>query len=99
MSIPQFSVWDSTDCLRVHEASLALLEDPGVEVKYGPAVEVLAGLGARIEGTRVKLDADLVDRALSSAPRQATVQSRDHETSLNLAQGHSYFGPVFGSVM
>jgi trimethylamine--corrinoid protein Co-methyltransferase len=93
MSIPQFSVWDSTDCLRVHEASLALLEDPGVEVKYAPAVELLAGLGARIEGTRVKLDADLVDRALSSAPRQATVQSRDHETSLNLAQGHSYFGP------
>src|SRR5674476_532313 len=93
MSIPQFSVWDSTDCLRVHEATLALLEDPGVEVKYGPAVEVLADLGARIEGTRVKIGADLVDRALSSAPRQATVRSRDHASLLTLAQGHSYFGP------
>jgi trimethylamine---corrinoid protein Co-methyltransferase len=93
MSIPQFSVWDSTDCLRVHEASLALLEDPGVEVKYGPAVEVLADLGARIEGTRVKIGADLVDRALSLAPRQATVRSRDHASSLSLAQGQSYFGP------
>jgi hypothetical protein len=45
MSIPQFSVWDSTDYLRVHEASLALLEDPGVEVKCGPPVGVLAELG------------------------------------------------------
>jgi len=93
MSIAQFTVWDSTDCLRVHNASLALLEDPGVEVKHGPAVKVLSDLGARVEGTRVKIGADLVDRALSSAPRQATVLSRDHESSLTLSQGQSYFGP------
>lgn len=54
MSVAQFSVWDSTDCLGVHEASLALLEDPGVEVKCGPAVGALADLGARIGGRRVK---------------------------------------------
>jgi trimethylamine--corrinoid protein Co-methyltransferase len=93
MSIAQFTVWDSTDCLRVHNASLALLEDPGVEVKHGPAVKVLSDLGARVKGTRVKIGADLVDRALSSAPRQATVLSRDHESSLTLSQGQSYFGP------
>jgi hypothetical protein len=50
MSIVQFSVWDSTDCLWVHEASLALLEDPGVEVKYGPAVEVFAEFGRPYRG-------------------------------------------------
>jgi trimethylamine--corrinoid protein Co-methyltransferase len=93
MSIAQFSVWDSTDCLRVHEASLSLLEDPGVEVKYGPALEILGDLGARIDGTRARIGAELVDRALSSAPREATVRSRDRTSSLTLSQDHSYFGP------
>jgi len=93
MSTPQFSVWDSADCTRVHEASMALLDDPGVEVKYGPALEVLAGLGADVQGTRVRIKSDLVDQAISSAPRTAAVRSRSGHASLTLAQGNSYFGP------
>jgi trimethylamine:corrinoid methyltransferase-like protein len=41
----------------------------------------------------MKIGADAVDRALSSAPRQATVWSRDHTSSLTLSQGHSYSAP------
>jgi trimethylamine--corrinoid protein Co-methyltransferase len=93
MSIPQFSVWDPADCQRVHEASLSLLEDPGVEVKYGPALEILAGIGAKVDGTRVRIPADLVERALATAPREAIVRSRSDGASLKLSQGNSYFGP------
>jgi trimethylamine--corrinoid protein Co-methyltransferase len=85
-------VWDDGQCSRINEHSLALLEDPGVEIKYAPALDVLHGAGARINGTRVRISASMVEHALGQAPSSAVVKSRGLASSLELVQGNSYFG-------
>ena len=99
MSSASLTVWDEADCRRVHEATLAVLDGCGVEVRnFPPALELFSCAGARIAGTRVRIGPDLVERALASAPRSWPVSSRGSEAelgaaALDLRDGESYFGP------
>ena len=93
MTAAQLTLWDDDACARVHQATLHVLSECGVEVLgYAPALDVLSRLGADVRGTRVRLSPELVDDALVSAPRTWTLRSRGDGDDLELAQGRSYFG-------
>ena len=51
MSKPTIRIWNSEECERVHQATLTVLDECGVEVLYGPALARFAAAGAGIEGT------------------------------------------------
>jgi trimethylamine--corrinoid protein Co-methyltransferase len=85
-------LWDDEECQRVHEATLRVLDECGVEVKYEPALKLFAEAGARVDGTRVRLDRRLVEDALASAPRSWVVKSRNRGEVLVLEDGNVYFG-------
>ena len=76
MPAARLIVWDDAACWRVHEATLALLEETGVEVRHAGARELLAEAGARLDGTRARIPAALVDEALQSAPRRFALRER-----------------------
>ncbi len=92
MSAARITVWSEDDCRRVHEATLKVLAETGIDVRYAPALEVFAAAGGRVDGTRVRLDAAAVDKALASAPRTWTVRSRGRDEALELRNGNTYFG-------
>ena len=103
MPAARLTVWDDAACWRVHEATLALLEETGVEVRHAGAREQLADAGARVEGTRARIPAALVDAALQSAPRHFKLRERGASGGegharrgelggLELEDGKSYFG-------
>ena len=103
MPAARLIVWDDAACWRVHEATLALLEETGVEVRHAGAREQLAEAGARVEGTRARIPAALVDAALQSAPRHFKLRERGASGGegharrgelggLELEDGKSYFG-------
>ncbi len=86
-------VWDEPACGRVHEASLRLLARTGVAMKHARARESCAAAGAAVDGRRVRLPAELVERALASAPRSWALRPRGGDTApLELAAGNTYFG-------
>ena len=58
----------------MHEATLDVLAETGIDVHYAPAVEVFAGAGAQVDGTRVRFPAELVEAAIESAPRDWTIK-------------------------
>lgn len=87
-----FSVWDEKACQRVHDATLEVLAETGVDVLHDEARKLLASAGARVEGTRVFIDAGLVDEALASAPRAFTLNSRGGDAPLAIRDGECYFG-------
>jgi trimethylamine--corrinoid protein Co-methyltransferase len=90
----RISVWGAPECERLHAASLEILERCGVEVKHPRGLELLAGAGARVAGTRVRIPAGVVATALASAPRSWTVHGRVDDDSLDivLEDGRTYFG-------
>jgi trimethylamine---corrinoid protein Co-methyltransferase len=100
-------VWDDEACWQVHEATLALLEETGVEVGDEAALRVFAEAGARVDGRRVRIGADLVEGALAGAPRRFPLKARPGGArdgsdgpdavltaalDLEIADGRSYFG-------
>ena len=94
MPTATLTLWNEADCRRLHEATLTLLADVGVEVLQDEAsLRLYAELGADVHGTRVRFAPDLVERALASAPREWVVRPRGGDTEpLQLRDGASYFG-------
>jgi len=86
-------VWGEAECRRVHEATLELLANVGVDVRYEPAVELFHAAGAQVEGCRVRVPAALVEAALASAPREWLLKPRGGDTEpLVLRDGEVYYG-------
>jgi trimethylamine--corrinoid protein Co-methyltransferase len=85
-------VWDEVACRRVHEATLQVLAEVGVDVRFPTGVELFRGLGARVDGIRVRLDPALVESALAAAPRSWPLRSRGRDEVLDLADGRIYYG-------
>jgi trimethylamine---corrinoid protein Co-methyltransferase len=93
MTTAQLTLWNDEECARVHEATLRVLEECGVEVLgYAPALEAFAAAGADVQGTRVRLGREQVDAALASAPRSWTLRPRGDGPAHELAQGRTYYG-------
>ena len=87
------NVWDHVACGRVHDASLRLLAGTGVDMKHERARELCAAAGASVDGRRVRIPADLVERALAAAPRSWMLRPRGGDTApLELTDGRTYFG-------
>ena len=85
------SVWDDEACAKAHAASRSVLERAGVEIGHLEALALLAGAGARVEGTRVFIPGALVDDALASAPAAFATPGRGRG-GMQLEQGRSWFG-------
>jgi len=93
MNEARLTIWDDVACKRVHEATLEVLADTGIEVRYAPAVEIFAKAGAKVDGTRVRIPAKLVDDAIACAPRDCMIKPRGGDSApLVLDAHHSYCG-------
>ena len=80
----------------IHEASLTILEETGISCEAGQE-ELLARLektGAKIDRSqsRVRFGKDLVTEALSQAPDQIVLYSRDGKNDLDLQGDQVHFG-------
>jgi len=93
MNEARLTIWDDAACKRVHEATLEVLAETGIEVRYAPAVELFAKAGAKVDGMRVCIPAELVESAIASTPRDWTLKPRGGDTEpLVLDAHHSYCG-------
>ena len=83
----------SDDQIRdLHLATLEVLERTGVSVQDARACELLKKAGARVDGERVRISADLVDRAIRSAPERVVISARTGERVMPLEAGRVFFG-------
>ena len=77
---------------RIHEATIEILSGTGVVVKNREALTLLAEAGATVDGNRVKIPENLVDRAIESAPENITVYDRKGKVAMSLGDGRNHFG-------
>ena len=104
---PYIQFLDEEKCLKVHNATLELLERTGVWLNDPECLEMLRGAGAKIVEAsskgrseykqRVRIPAHLVEEAIRSAPESITVYNRQGEVAMNLEERKYYFG-FFGDV-
>ena len=84
--------------MAVHEASLKLLQEVGIEFMGSAAREKFRQAGAEVDDATglVRVPEDLVDRALASAPRRFTLTPRNPERRLHVGDNNIAFGLVAG---
>ncbi len=66
----------------IHQATLRILDEVGVVLTQPAARELLSGNGARVQGERVLLPPDLVERTVSQSSRRVTVRGRGSAVTL-----------------
>lgn len=92
MTDSRLATWDADTCARVHEATLAILAEPGVDVHHEGARKLLAGEGAQVDGVRVRFPTSLIESALASSLRSFPLTSRGGCEPLLMEDGRVYFG-------
>src|SRR5689334_1600517 len=81
----------------VHERAMTVLEEIGTDVRHPQALEVLAGLGQKIDGERVRWDREFVMEMLAKAPAAFTLQGRNPHRAVRIGDGGPVLTPVGGS--
>ena len=82
---------------RIHNASMDILEDIGVDFRDPIAIEQWKTAGADVQGERVRFDRNMVMELISSIPETITLHARNPEKSVKLGEGHTIFVPMTGA--
>ena len=80
----------------IHDASLRVLEELGIELWSETARQLFADAGAIVDGEVVRVGREVIEHALSTAPRQFTLTSRNPDKALTIGGDHMAFGLVAG---
>ncbi|MGE5532219.1 MAG: trimethylamine methyltransferase family protein [Bacteroidota bacterium] len=83
---------------RVHEASLRILGEIGVEVPHADMLSRFAEAGARVDFERrvVRIPADCVENCLRTAGKQFSIFGRDESKTARFGQGTRNFNSIAG---
>ncbi|MBF0467628.1 MAG: trimethylamine methyltransferase family protein [Desulfamplus sp.] len=82
---------------QVHEATMQVLEDAGLDIKYEPARQVLAKGGCRVDGVRVHFPRKVVEAQIKNAPSQFTLYARNSEKDVLIGGENIAFMPCYGA--
>ena len=82
---------------RIHQTSMDLLANVGVEFPCQEALAVFQEHGIRTDGSRVYLSEDQVTKALETVPKQFTIHARNPERNVTIGTGHIVFAPGYGA--
>ena len=90
---PVITVFSEKQKEKIHNSVLQLLGKTGIIVKEPEMLEILRANGAKIKGKeKVKLPADLVEEAISKAPKKVVIYNREGKEALVLEDRKSYYG-------
>jgi trimethylamine---corrinoid protein Co-methyltransferase len=80
----------------VHNESLRVMEEIGMDMIYAEAREILADAGAIVMGDRVRIGRDIIEEALKTPPSEFTFHARNPEHSIRVGGKWIAFAPVGG---
>jgi len=92
LKIPRVRMLSPEDCRIIHQSSLKVLERTGVDVLDPSAVDLFAAAGCTVDGRRVKVPPQLVDRALHDTPSGVRIANRAGAPAMCLEGDRVYFG-------
>jgi trimethylamine--corrinoid protein Co-methyltransferase len=82
---------------QIHDTSMRLLANVGVEFPYQPALATFQKHGVKTSGQRVYLSEDQVMKGLACAPKQFTIHARNPERNVVIGGGRPVFAPGYGA--
>ena len=96
-SVPVYELLDEERLTLVHEASLRLLEEVGIDFRDDEAIAMWREAGAEVQDYRVHIPAELLMDLVAKAPSRFTVLARNPERSTEIGGNKVAFAPTYGS--
>jgi trimethylamine--corrinoid protein Co-methyltransferase len=85
------------DLQQIHQTSMKLLANVGVEIPSEDALAVFRKQGIKTDGSRVFLSEQQVMNALESVPAQFTIHARNPDRNVTVGAGQPVFAPGYGA--
>ncbi|MCL2299415.1 MAG: trimethylamine methyltransferase family protein [Firmicutes bacterium] len=76
----------------IHAGMLEILQETGCELHHEGALRLLQAAGARIDGKRVYLPAEFIEKALKGPPSRVVLYDRSGNPAMDLRGRNAYFG-------
>jgi trimethylamine--corrinoid protein Co-methyltransferase len=95
--IPVYEILDAERLELIHRASLAILEEIGIDFRDDEAVEMWRDAGAEVERYRVRIPGELLMDLVAKSPSEFTVRARNPERSTEIGGNKVAFAPTYGS--
>ncbi len=90
---PRLTLLDQAHLEQIHDSSLQILASVGVRVDSEPALHLLGrASGISLEGDRVLISPERVERALETAPSEIDIYDRQGAFRFQLGSGEARFG-------
>jgi len=71
----------------IHDATMEVLADTGVEFQNQEALTLFKSHGAAVDGKRVKFSPQLIEKSIETAPASFTLFARDEQRSIVVGEG------------
>ena len=78
---------------QVHDASIRILQEVGIDFRYPPALEILKKGGAKVDGERVFFPEQLVEAQIGKAPAEFILYARKPDCDVVIGGSHMAFTP------
>lgn len=95
-NVPAYRLLDAEGLERLHQASLHILVELGIDFHDDEVCSLFRRHGARVDGRRVWLTPDLVEAGLARAPQQFVQLARNPARNLSVGGEHCVCAPVYG---
>lgn len=81
----------------IHQASLSILQEVGIDFRDAVALQQWQQAGARVEGERVYLDGELIEQLLAHAPASFHMTGRGQDGAFEIGVDTLAFCPMQGA--
>ncbi len=95
--IPVYEVLNDEGLELIHDASLKILEEIGIDFRDAESLEIWREAGAEIEGERVRIPGELLMALVAKTPASFTLHARNPQHTVEIGGNHIVFAPNYGS--
>lgn len=96
-TVPVYELLDQDRLDLIHQASLRLLEEVGIEFRDDEAVAMWREAGADVQDYRIRIPEALLMDLVAKAPSKFTVRARNPDRSTEIGGKKVAFAPTYGS--
>ena len=95
-TIPTYELLDEDDLLRLEEHSDWILDEIGVEIHDGEALDLFRQAGARVDGRQARFEPGLVRALCATAPPAFQMFGRNSASDITVGGDSVVFVPAYG---
>ena len=88
---------DDEQVQRIHDASMDIIEEVGVEFRCDDAIGMWRAAGADVDGVTVRIDREHLMSLVGTAPSSYTMVARDPAHTVTVGDGRTIFTPSYGA--